>query len=142
MKPFLYLMYTIIMRHLKITISISHRRKTFFSFPETQRRSSRVACAVCLLPKTDAICRAPMMLQTAPHNKHIIINYTVRQKTTPFYFCNNFVFLYKNNYWYTLRARNWNIRNHRLGTISPASRDKAAGWLCVHSVLARCTFET
>jgi len=28
--------------------------------------------------------------------------YTLRQKTAPFYFCNNFIIiLYLNNYWYT-----------------------------------------
>jgi len=37
----------------------------FFLFPETQRRFSRVPCAVCLPAKMDVISQALQNLQTA-----------------------------------------------------------------------------
>jgi len=43
-----------------------------------------------------------------------------------------------------LRTKVWNVMKSQVWRYnwSPASRDKAARWLCVHSALACCTFKT
>jgi len=43
-----------------------------------------------------------------------------------------------------LRTKVWNVGKSEVLRYnwSPASHDKAARWLCVHAVLAGCTFKT